>query len=134
MNQAGNEAPNLNLPPPVVESAPASSESAQVEQAPAAPERAPQASQTIPAGVMPVFPTTQDDNSVQTDDDAKSTSGMAIPKMLEDKDLIEKEWVSKAKVIVNRTIDDPHKQTEEVSSLKADYLQENYNKTLKLSK
>ena len=134
MNQSGNEAPNLNLPPPVVESGSADSGTAQAEQAPATPETAPMPSQATPAAAMPVFPTTQVDNSGQASSDDKTTSGMPMPKMLDDKDLIEKEWVEKAKAIVQKTADDPYKQTEEVSVLKADYLQENFNKTLKLSK
>ena len=134
MNQSGNEAPNLNLPPPVVESGSADSGAAQAEQGPATPETAPMPSQAMPAATVPVFPTTPVDNSSQASSDDKTTSSLPVPKMLEDKDLIEKEWVEKAKTIVHKTADDPYKQTEEVSVLKADYLQENFNKTLKLSK
>ncbi len=51
----------------------------------------------------------------------------------DDSDLIEKEWVIKAKAIVMQTRDDPHKQNSEMSKVKADYLKKRYNKDLKLS-
>jgi general stress protein 26 len=52
----------------------------------------------------------------------------------DDSDLIEKEWVNKAKQIVERTRDDPHKQTEELTLVKVDYMKKRYNKTIKLNK
>lgn len=50
----------------------------------------------------------------------------------DDSDLIEKEWVNKAKQIVEKTRDDPYKQTEELTLVKVDYMKKRYNKTLKL--
>jgi hypothetical protein len=50
----------------------------------------------------------------------------------DDSDLIEKEWVNKAKQIVEKTRDDPHKQSEELTLVKVDYMKKRYNKTLKL--
>lgn len=50
----------------------------------------------------------------------------------DDADLIEKEWVLKAKAIVAQTSHDPNVQTKEVSKMKADYLKKRYNKQLKL--
>lgn len=38
-----------------------------------------------------------------------------------DEDLIEKEWVDKAKSIVQNTVDDPHARTSQVSQLRLDY-------------
>lgn len=49
-----------------------------------------------------------------------------------DSDLIEKEWVDKAKRIVADTKEDPHKQKAEMSRVKADYVQKRFNKTIKL--
>jgi hypothetical protein len=49
-----------------------------------------------------------------------------------DNDLIEKEWVAKAKNIVAQTRSDPHKQKNEMSRVKADYVQKRFNKTLKV--
>ena len=50
----------------------------------------------------------------------------------DDTDLIEKEWVDKAKQIVESTKDDPYKQTEEMTVFKADYMKKRYNRTIKL--
>lgn len=55
------------------------------------------------------------------------------PPIAEDADLIEKEWVEKAKQIVQRTKHDPHQQNQEMNVMKADYLKKRYNKDVKLS-
>ncbi len=46
-------------------------------------------------------------------------------------DLIEKEWVDKAKNIVAKTQDDPFVQKNEISKVKAEYIQKRFNKTIK---
>lgn len=61
---------------------------------------------------------------------ATSSSGPAIA---DDVDLIEKEWVDKAKSIVHEYKHDPHNQEKEVGQLKADYQQKRYGKTIKTS-
>jgi len=50
-----------------------------------------------------------------------------------DEDLVEKEWVDKAKKIVNDTKNDPYVQGKEISKLQADYLKKRYGKEIKLS-
>jgi hypothetical protein len=50
----------------------------------------------------------------------------------DDKDIIEPEWVNKAKAIVAQSGDDPYRQSEELTIFKADYMQKRYNKTIKL--
>ena len=55
------------------------------------------------------------------------------PQIADDVDVIEKEWVDKAKHIVGSTKEDPHEQGKEVSKLQADYLMKRYNKKIKLS-
>ncbi|HSW85801.1 MAG TPA: hypothetical protein VLF79_04335 [Candidatus Saccharimonadales bacterium] len=50
----------------------------------------------------------------------------------DDADLIEKEWVDKAKAIVAQTKDDPHLQNQEITKVKTDYLKKRYNKDIKL--
>ncbi len=55
------------------------------------------------------------------------------PAVAADDDLIEKEWVEKAKKVVAETRNDPHAQDEAVSRLQADYLQKRYGKSVKLS-
>ena len=54
------------------------------------------------------------------------------PVIADDADLIEKEWVERAKSIVAQTAHDPNLQTKEVSKMKADYMQKRYSKQLKL--
>lgn len=55
------------------------------------------------------------------------------PEIAEDVDLIEKEWVSKAKAIVNKTQGNPNEQSKEMSKFKADYLKTRFSKDLKVS-
>ena len=61
------------------------------------------------------------------------TGVTAPPQIAEDTDLIEKEWVDKAKQIVDRTKHDPHQQSSEMNMMKVDYLKKRYNKDVKLS-
>lgn len=54
------------------------------------------------------------------------------PAAAADEDLIEKEWVDRAKKIVASTKNDPYLQEQEVSKLQADYLKKRYGKEVKL--
>ena len=65
----------------------------------------------------------------------QSVSGVYAnsPAIADDADLIEKEWVEKAKEIVAQTKHDPFLQNKEVNKMKADYLKKRYNKDLKLT-
>jgi hypothetical protein len=91
----------------------------------------PQPSLTTP--VSPQLPLPNQNQSVTAV--ASNTTAIAIdtPQAADDADLIEKEWVHKAKVIVEKTRDDPHMQSDELTKFKADYMQKRYNKTLKMS-
>ncbi len=60
------------------------------------------------------------------------TSQTIAPDVAEDTDLIEKEWVDKAKQIVERTRDDPYEQSKELTLFKADYMKKRYNRTIKI--
>lgn len=53
------------------------------------------------------------------------------PQLAEDGDLIEKEWVKKAKHIVEQTKNDPHQQSKGLNQVKSDYLKKRYNYDLK---
>lgn len=55
------------------------------------------------------------------------------PTIAADDDLIEKEWVDKAKKIITDTRDDPYKREQEISRLQADYLRKRYGKELGVS-
>lgn len=52
------------------------------------------------------------------------------PLVAEDADLIEKEWVDKAKKIILETRDDPFARTNQVNELQKEYLKKRYNKDL----
>ncbi len=54
----------------------------------------------------------------------------AGPTIAGDDDLIEKEWVDKAKKIIATTQNDPYKREQEVSKLQIDYLRKRYGKEL----
>jgi hypothetical protein len=65
---------------------------------------------------------------IQTSDDA--TGQATAPVMADDTDVIEKEWVDKAKEIVTRTQGDPHAKSKELTGLKKDYIQKRYGKSI----
>lgn len=88
-----------------------------VEQAPAAG----------PAVVVPTLPVPP--GPVVTDD-TTTTASSDTPLVAADEDVIEKEWVDKAKQIINATKDDPYRREYEVSRLQADYLEKRYGKKL----
>src|SRR5688500_5267774 len=53
-----------------------------------------------------------------------------IPAVADDGDIIEKEWVMKAKQIVEATRQDPYRQTKEIHKFKAEYMKKRYNKII----
>ena len=61
------------------------------------------------------------------------TTPANMPAIADDTDLIEKEWVVKAKEIVARTKNDPYQQNKEVERVKAEYLKKRYNKDVKIA-
>lgn len=74
--------------------------------------------------------------SAQPQQDAPSpqpTTGSSSTPMADDADLIEKEWVVRAKSLVEKTKDDPFLQNKEISKVKADYIKKRYNKDMKVS-
>ncbi len=84
----------------------------------AAPQPSPVLLQTVQAPQAPTNIIVQS----QTSDDGLTAA---------DTDLIEKMWVDKAKDIVAKTADDPHTQKEEISKVKAEYLQKRFKKSIK---
>lgn len=83
----------------------------------------------VPAAnpLLPPLPTTQ--HVPQPNPQAVSH----IPQVADDVDLIEKEWVARAKDIVERTKNDPHLQNKEINKFKAEYIKKRYNKEVKVS-
>lgn len=74
----------------------------------------------LPAPVAPTEPSVSTDNTVSDD----------TPLVANDDDLIEKEWVDKAKKIIVQTKDDPYAREQQVGKLQADYLRKRYGKEL----
>lgn len=97
-------------------------------------ERVEQRAEATPAAagmpVLPPIPTTVVPAPVATDDDSASQPVDDLPMVANDDDLIEKEWVDKAKKIIMQTKDDPYRREQEVSRLQADYLRKRYGKEL----
>lgn len=134
MNPQTNEQTGLNLPPPIVEQGPiaytpeAPTQTPETMLAPAEPrlQNGPAAA-TIPLPAMPVGAA-----PVQTPVVIPATP-TATNIAADDGDLIEKEWVSKAKKIVEANREDPYQQSKQLTVVKVDYLQKRYNKTIKLA-
>lgn len=83
----------------------------------------PAAAQPVPIALpTPVAPATDDAATKSASDDS--------PAVAADEDLIEKEWVDKAKKIIADTRDDPYRREREVGRLQADYLRKRYGKEL----
>lgn len=61
---------------------------------------------------------------------APPASTSTTPLVAADEDLIEKEWVDKAKEIIEQTRDDPFARTQKVNELQRDYLQKRYGKVV----
>ena len=90
------------------------------------PVVAPAAPSTLPVD-PPLF------SPVPSRPTAGNGGSVNAPVAADDNDLIEKEWVSKAKEIVEKTKEDPYTQSQELTKFKADYMLKRYNKELKLS-
>lgn len=92
-------------------------------------EREPKASpQPVP---VPTQQSVQLPSPVVVDDQAAASQPVDDDiSIAADEDLIEKEWVDKAKKVIAQTKDDPYRQEREVSKLQADYLMKRYGKTL----
>ncbi len=96
-----------------------------VEQAAEAGARVADATMAATATAQPIVPVapTQPPPGGQA-------SSAATPLVAADEDLIEKEWVDKAKAIIEQTRDDPHARTQKVNELQRDYLQKRYGKVV----
>jgi hypothetical protein len=98
---------------------------------PAAPERASeQSAQAQAAAAAQPVPISLPTPVPIAADDAQQTITDDTPAVAADDDLIEKEWVDKAKQIISNTRDDPARREKEVGRLQADYLKKRYGKEL----
>lgn len=129
--------PNLNnprysaeqypsLPAPHLETAPGEAAIERApEQGPSRFERDP--TPQPPQVAIPVLPQPVQQS---VDDTAQTQVITNVPATAADDDLIEKEWVDKAKKIIADTADDPHRREEAISQLQREYLRKRYGKEL----
>jgi hypothetical protein len=96
-----------------------------------APERAPEQAAQAQAAVSAIQTPVTLPTPVPIDDTSTSTTPADdLPAVAADEDLIEKEWVDKAKQIIAETRDNPAARERQVSKLQADYLKKRYGKEL----
>lgn len=89
--------------------------------------------QGMSGSTIPLDPASSHMPSLAAPVDPGNVALTVMPLMADDSDLIEKEWVEKAKDIVNRTRHDPYIQNKEINRVKADYLKKRYDKDIKLT-
>lgn len=132
-NSAGGEsAPAQFELPPVSPEAGEKAQDQALEQAGPSRESGPAAPSIATAPPLPVIlpvttPAPGPPSNVVLNAPTTADSGLTAA----DTDLIEKEWIVKAKDIVAKTQDDPYHQKKEISKVKAEYIQKRFNKTLK---
>ncbi|MFZ1257967.1 MAG: hypothetical protein WAQ25_00675 [Candidatus Saccharimonas sp.] len=63
-------------------------------------------------------------------DDSTMQPSSSTPLVAGDDDLIEKEWVDKAKKILAETKDDPHRRETEISKLQVEYIRKRYGREI----
>ncbi len=127
-----NQDSSVELPAPQYEDQPAPTANVETEGLENQGEQSMAAE--LPQSAPPPVPVTNDPISsdglaqlLPSDPAAMSTT---VPQVADDSDLIEKEWVEKAKAIVAQTTDDPYVQNKELSKFKADYMKKRYNKEI----
>ncbi len=136
MQPQNNPQTGFNLPPvapeQVVPMVPQEGLQTAPEAAPVAPEFSPNPQAGMPATQAAMLPPQQPlvgQNPLAAVVPQTTPTAAAITTT--DTDLIEKEWVNKAKRIVESTKEDPHQQSKQLSGLKADYHQKRYSKEIK---
>jgi len=75
---------------------------------------------------------TVDNQVAQSQPSVKPQASSDASIIADDVDLIEKEWVDKAKAIVNNTVGDPHSQNEQITKMKVDYMKKRYGRDVKV--
>lgn len=116
---------NFELPKPHVDAAGITSPEAgpAPEQQSSTGGESPTAAATVSAPADPTASVNADAPAIAVGHTAALTA--------QDTDLIEKEWVQKAKEIVAKTHGDPYTQNKEINKMKADYIKKRYNKDIK---
>lgn len=93
-------------------------------------EQYPQSAPVEQASTPPVIPSIPVSPPVTRDDSATVQPLSDSPTVAGDDDLIEKEWVERAKKVLAETKDDPYRREQEVGRLQADYLAKRYGRKL----
>lgn len=83
---------------------------------------------SLPPVQVPTAPPTSQGTAKQDDQDDDT------PLIADDVDVIEMEWVNKAKEIIKKTKQDPHAQEQAVEKLQIDYLKKRYGRDVKSSR
>lgn len=116
---------NDNQLPPVVPSASGPSVAPGISSQPPAPQGDAGFVSTMP-------PIAQGPNlPVPAAEDAIAPVPGGLPEVADDADLIEKEWVEKAKQILAETHDNPYVMSQQLTAMKTDYLKKRYGKDVK---
>lgn len=87
-----------------------------------------------PVAAQPIVPPPLPTNGPSAAGTADPAQDDTNPAVAADDDLIEKEWVEKAKQVVAETRSDPYAQDVAVGKLQADYLKKRYGKVISLPK
>lgn len=95
-------------------------------------ERIAQAASAVAQVADPVVIPMVADPIGSTPDPVADPAHAANPLVADDVDVIEKEWVEKAKDIVSKTKNDPHLQSVQLTSFKHDYMKKRYGKEIKI--
>lgn len=119
--------------PPTPETTGEDQESRVEKGQPASQESAPSKSPSAPGQAVPqLHLPTSDDQQAATSQPAQDQPAqkpvITAPLHAADGNTIEKEWVDALKLVEDRTKNDPYKQKEEVSRIKADYQLKRFNK------
>ncbi len=92
------------------------------------PERArPSQGFVLPPVHPPALPADDTKAKAKDDDDSDDDT----PRQADDVDVIEMEWVNKAKQIIEKNKDNPHAQEAAFEKLQRDYLKKRYGKEIK---
>lgn len=80
----------------------------------------------VPSIPVPVVLSSDDDSSAASTQASDDITSLAAA----DDDLIEKEWVDKAKRIIEDTKDDPYRREQEIGSLQREYIKKRYGRII----
>lgn len=80
--------------------------------------------------VLPTLPQVPADDSAAADQSTQPAISDDTPLVAADEDLIEKEWVDKAKKIIAQTKEDPHARELQIKQLQIEYVKKRYGRLI----